>query len=349
MGVTTMLKRPPLRDRLQRLRDRLHSRQTLLWWLHSAWAFLFGVAVMLLGASNPTCLRIVIFHIAFIWLSSLFLPVVARVPWLTPTWASRIRLLVNYFNKNFYQQLLFFVLPLYYTSTTFWSRNVVFLAVLVASAVLSTLDVVYDRYVSVKWPLTAAFLSFNIFACIYVILMVLWSISSHTALHLSALLALLAFASLLYRSTQLRGRRFWFSLGVLACLLLLVVRWGAGFIPPATLSLGRPAFGRTVLGKNFRVVGPMAKLPAAYRGTVASLTPIKAPFGLRESVRHCWYSDGELLRATGEHEITGGRTQGFRFWSAISVKPDPRRNELVVEVETGLGQLIGRAELPAAH
>jgi hypothetical protein len=101
MGVTTMLKRPPLRDRLQRLRDRLHSRQTLLWWLHSAWAFLFGVAVMLLGASNPTCLRIVIFHIAFIWLSSLFLPVVARVPWLTPTWASRIRLLVNYFNKNF--------------------------------------------------------------------------------------------------------------------------------------------------------------------------------------------------------------------------------------------------------
>jgi hypothetical protein len=179
--------------------------------------------------------------------------------------------------------------------------------------------------------------------------MVLWSISSHTALHLSALLALLAFASLLYRSTQLRGRRFWFSLGVLACLLLLVVRWGAGFIPPATLSLGRPAFGRTVLGKNFRVVGPMAKLPAAYRGTVASLTPIKAPFGLRESVRHCWYSDGELLRATGEHEITGGRTQGFRLWSAISVKPDPRRNELVVEVETGLGQLIGRAELPAAH
>ena len=61
-----------------------------------------------------------------------------------------VRTSVYIFNKNFYQQVLFFVLPIYYASATLSSRNFLFVLLLVASALLSTLDIVYDRHLSVR-------------------------------------------------------------------------------------------------------------------------------------------------------------------------------------------------------
>jgi len=84
-------------------------------------------------------------------------------------WA-RARFLVNYVNKNLYQQLLFFILPIYAGSTTWSSRNVLFLIVLAVSAVLSTLDVVYDRVLSARRVLAAWFFAFNAFAVVSVAL-----------------------------------------------------------------------------------------------------------------------------------------------------------------------------------
>ena len=39
------------------------------------------------------------------------LPFIVRSGSLSRPWRSRAQLLINYFNKNFYQQLLFFILP----------------------------------------------------------------------------------------------------------------------------------------------------------------------------------------------------------------------------------------------
>ena len=75
-----------------------------------------------------------------------------------------MRLVVNLFNKNLYQQVLFFVLPIYYGSATGWSLNFIFVTLLAISALLSTLDVVYDRHLSTRRSLTAPFFAFNLFA-----------------------------------------------------------------------------------------------------------------------------------------------------------------------------------------
>src|SRR4030095_16543417 len=92
--------------------------QEKLWWLHSLYALILGVGVMWLGKRNFDYVRAAAFNMSCIWLSVLLLPKLLNRLRLSPLWASRLRLLVNFFNKNFYQQMLFFVLPIYYASTT---------------------------------------------------------------------------------------------------------------------------------------------------------------------------------------------------------------------------------------
>ena len=104
--------------------------------------------------------------------------------------AAALRLVINYFHKNFYQQLLFFLLPVYYASATrLVARTCCSSSFLAVSALVSTLDVFYDRHLSVRRGLLAVFFAFNLFACINVMLPTLWSISNRVALPLSAGLA----------------------------------------------------------------------------------------------------------------------------------------------------------------
>jgi len=329
----------------------VRERETLLWWCHSAWSFLVGIAVMVLGAKKPAYAQIIIFHIGFIWATSLFLPVLRQLPRLSPAWAERLRLLVNYFNRNFYQQLLFFVIPVYYASTTFPSRNVLFMAVLAVSALLSTLDIVYDRYLSVHWPLMAVFLAFNAFVSLNVVLLVLFAVRNDIALYLSALAAAAILASMLYRFAGLRGRSLGIVTAGIACVLVFVVHLSTSLIPPVMVSLGNASFGSAIVSRA--IINPMSELPPDYRGRLVALTPIKAPFGLTVRVRHTWYRDGALI-PSGEAEseryraISGGRQEGYRYWSARTIQKGWEARRIWVDLETSSGQLIGRAILPGA-
>jgi hypothetical protein len=287
---------------------------------------------------------VIIFDIAFIWLTSLFLPAITKVPRLHVKWQRRLRLLINYFNKNFYQQLLFFVLPLYYASATFRSRNMLFVVLLALSALLSTMDVVYDRYVSVRWPLTALFLAFNLFACINVMLPVLWSVSNYWALWISGFLALAGFGSILYHWSGLRGVRAQSAMGLAALALALILFYFRSFIPPAPLQMVKAEFGHSIQG--LAIATPLETFPHAASGQIVGLTAIKAPMGLQERVRHCWYLDGQLLFASPYYPVTGGREEGYRIWTRVTVTSDRGSSRLDLEVETRGGQLIGRATLP---
>jgi hypothetical protein len=325
-----------------RLVEFVGSRQTLLWWLHSVWALLFGLAMMWLGAKNFIFLRVVVFDIGFIWLSSLFLPVLLHSRWFSPAWRERVRLLVNYFNRNFYQQLLFFLLPIYYASTTMGSRNMVFLVLLSVSAVLSTLDVIYDRYLSVRWQLTALFFAFNLFASINVMLPVMLAVSYRWSLWISAILALVGFHSMLYRLSGMRGRSAGFLVGGAACVLLLMITVFAPFIPPAPLTLASVEFGKSV--QSLHIVGPLSALPTD-PGKIFVVTAIRAPLGLNESVRHRWYLNGRLIWTSRDYTFSGGGQDGYRIWTMINWTTGLKGNVLTVDVETGNGQLIGRARL----
>jgi len=324
---------------------RLHKEK--LWWLHSIYALMLGIGFMWLAKRNFAYLRVAVFHLSFIWLSSLFLPRLLKYRRLPPRWAPGLKHLVNFFNKNFYQQMVFFVLPIYYASTTLGSRNVVFVALIGLSALLATLDVVYDRHVSVKRGLTATFFAFNLFVLINVMLPILWSVSNTLTTRISAILALLSFLTLNYPAAQSAVRRVAIVFGISAA-FLAVVELGRPLIPPAPLRLTHGEFGRDFDRESMQVVSPLLQLSSNGPLRLHGLTAVKAPLGLREQLRHRWYENGRLVCVSPLYNMVGGREEGFRLWTSCTFGSIRDRTDLQLDLETEGGQLIGRATLKTA-
>ncbi|HJX11022.1 MAG TPA: DUF5924 family protein [Candidatus Binatia bacterium] len=324
-----------------------HLHQERLWWLHSFYALILGIGIMWLGKRNFSFLRLVVFHISFIWLSSLLLPKLLNRPGVPARWAPRLQLLVNFFNKNLYQQMLFFVLPIYYASATFGSPNIVFVLLVAMSATLSTLDVVYDRHLSVKRGWTATFFAFNLFTLINVMLPILWSVSNTLTTRVSAALAFLGFLSLYYPMSQSKIRRRALAFGT-GILILGLAELGRPFIPPAPLRLATVEFGGDFDKAALRVVSPLTELQPNQALRLYGVTAIKAPLGLTERVRHRWYENGKLIFASPFYNMVGGRAEGFRLWTSFSFSSIAPGTKLRLNLETEGGQLIGRAELRAA-
>lgn len=318
-----------------------------LWWFHSAYALLLGVGIMWLGARNYNYLRVTLLHVGFIWLSSLYLPRLLNRPWLAPRWGERLRLLVNFFNKNLYQQVLFFILPIYYGSATLSSVNFLFVIVLAISALLSTLDVVYDRHLSVRRGLTAQFFAFNLFALINVMLPVLWSIGNNWATRFSALLAALAFTTIFQPFAESKRGRGMFAAS-LAVVLIGLTEWARPLIPPAPLHLVAADFGGDYQAATKAVSPILLEVAPGPARRLHVVTPIRAPLGLKEPVQHRWYKDGKLIWASPFIEVTGGREQGFRLWTNYQFDAIEAGAAVRVDAVTEGGQLIGRAKIAAS-
>ncbi len=111
------------------------------------------------------------------------------------------------------------------------------------SALVSTLDVFYDQHLSVRRGLTAVFFAFNLFACINVMLPVVFRISNRVALPVSAALAVLAFATIRYRLGELARYRIRLHVGLAGMVLVLLVSLGRPLIPPAPLRVLKTEFG----------------------------------------------------------------------------------------------------------
>jgi hypothetical protein len=323
----------------------LERQDRLLWGLHSLWALALGIVVMWAGARNYAWLRVTIFYLAFLWLAGLFVPTLVDQPGGGTHWRGRLRLVINYFTKNFYQQLLFFLLPIYYASATAWSPNLLFVGILGVSALISTLDVFYDQHLSVRRGLTAVFFAFNLFACINVMLPVVFRISNRVALPVSAALAVLAFATIRYRLGELARYKIRLHVGLAGMVLVLLVALGRPLIPPAPLRVLKTEFGAGIDRQALRVTGPLASLPEEWSGRLYAVTAIYAPLGLRDRVEHRWYQDGRLIYVSPYYSLSGGRPEGFRLWSAATVKDLRRGTRVRVDVRSEAGQLVGRAEV----
>jgi hypothetical protein len=327
------------------INDVLHRHQDKLWWFHSSYSLLLGIGVMWLGTRHFTYLRLAVFHIAFIWLSSLSLPFLVRNRRISPEWRGRVRLLINYFQRNFYQQLLFFILPIYYLSASWGAGNMLFVLLLALSALLATLDIIYDRYLSRSGWVLAMFFAFNLFACINVMLPIVWNFKNSFALRLSALLALAGFASFCFALREVKNRDRLLLILAAALLLAVVSEIGRPLIPPAPLRLLGSDFGLEIDQESLKPKLPLKHLPAGGPYKIYALTAIGAPIGLKDRVGHRWYLNGRLVYVSPFFIVSGGRKTGFRFWTFRTLKNITAAATLLIEVRTEGGQLIGRASL----
>lgn len=336
----------PLSRFFKKHRDFFLKHKDKFWWLHSIYALFFGIGVMWLGKKNFHYIRVAIVQIIFIWLTNLALPFMLSHPHISLKWKHRLRLLINYFNRNFYQQILFFVIPIYYMSTTLDSVNVLFILFIAVSAVLSTMDIIYDRYISVKGTIMSLFFAFNLFVCINVMLPFLWNVRSIYAIRISGIFAFLGFATFCFRLTSLKPAGKTFIIAASALLIFLISEVGRPLIPPAPLRIEQTQFGKGLIKKIPQPVSlsPLQYLPDG-NCKIYVLNTIKAPLGHREMIRHHWYLNGKKVYTSRSFRIIGQGIKGFKFWTYFTLKQVVVGSVLRVDLKTESGQLIGRARL----
>jgi hypothetical protein len=239
--------------------------------------------------------------------------------------------------------LLLFVLPGYLASTTFDGLTLPFFVLLAAAALLTAVDPWYRALVQRRPWCGRALFAFSIFAGLNVALPLVgvppaWALPSGAAVTGLAL----APAFVAPAGSWLRG------LGCAAGSALAGAALGwlcLPAIPPVPLQLAAPTMARGIA--NLEPVDPVggrvaAETLTAWGGLVA-YTPVVAPAGLRQAIRHVWRHDGRVVTTVQlPTPVLGGRAAGFRTHSRKTDFPPDSRGRWSVDVVTASGQLIGR-------
>jgi hypothetical protein len=339
---------------LARMRTRLahffeeHGHK--LWWLHSGYALAFGAGVVAFAKRGFEHARWLAVTVGLAWLLVVFLFRVSgssRAGSSTEDVRPRAGFyVVTYALKNLYQGMLFFLLPFYWKSATTDAANVWFVCLLALCAVVSAIDIVFDR-VLMRWRfLASAFHGITLFACLNLVIPALFP-DTRT---LWSLLAAAAVATVSFWTLHASPRQFKRRLFVLAFALSLaagvaVVYWGRALVPPVPMYVDYAAVGPEQLPDG-RLAMEVTKLhPSVIRELIA-VTDVVVPGGKGDRLRHIWRHRGREVHRSSEETRVEAPTGVVRLQSSLNGKdlPDDLVGPWRVDVETDDGQLVGRAE-----
>lgn len=308
----------------------------ILWGLHSAWALVSGIVVLVLAHNRYGFMKWVVLFIALTWGSTLLF--------------SRLRgfarTVVSYFTRVMYQETLFFLLPFYFYSTTFWSWNVLYIAVMAALAVLSCFDLLFDRLLHEHRWFAISFFAFVSFSALQLFLPLglRWHIEYGELL--AAALSFLAAVALAQRWSELRDpKRLAIVIAALAC-VLLGVRLFRALLPPVPLRVMRVRVGGTIdrrtlsTGRDFAREVPLDALP---RRRVYAVATLFAPERIPAHIRMRFVHRGKVLRTSRNLDLTA-QPDGFRVWDSVRLPDDDATGRYRVEVWSA-GQLLGARDV----
>ncbi len=318
-----------------------------IWWLHSFVALGFGIVVMAFARKGLAHADKVLMALGASWI----LVFVAFRFIVGP--ANRkpderfvkkgVRLVTNYVIKQMYQQMFFFLVPLY-AASAMWSTsspNWWIVPLLLLCAVLSTMDLVFDNFIMEHKNIAASMYGLCMFSVLNVLLPLSFHVSHFDALMTAAAITPTAVALLSYPiASVLKGRGLAIMLlstaGLCAACYL-----GRAFVPPAPMAMAAGGIGHGSAGSYECIPGPMREMPDTQLDGLRCITEISEPGGINDQVVHVWLHNGhELARRIPEAvpRCPGEVMRSELLDSELPAKPSGLWS---CRVETSDGQLVG--------
>jgi Family of unknown function (DUF5924) len=318
------------------------------WWLHSFGALAFGVGVMLFARKGIEHADVVMLVLGASWVlvfvAFRFIVGAANTSPDERRARKGLRLVTNYVIKQLYQQMFFFLVPLYASSAT-WSLtswNWWLVPVLLTFAILSTLDLVFDNFIMERRVIASTMYGFCVFAVLNLNLPLVVGFQHFDALLIAAATTAPTVALLGFRvRSVLRPRGIFLTTGV-AIGMVFAVYYGRAGIPPAPTAMVHGAAGHGQPGAYECVPGPVRAMRRDQLDLLRCVTEISAPGGLRDDVVHVWRHERRVLARVAPARMPACGDLVLRSHLGDARLPRDPRGRWSCTAETGDGQLIGR-------
>jgi len=331
----------PRPGRLQRLMQKA-------WWLHSFGALAFGAGVMMFARKGLDHADKVLTVLAVSWLlifvAFRFIVGAANTSPDEKRTRKGLRLVTNYVIKQLYQQMFFFLVPLYASSAT-WSLtspNWWLVPILLVCAVLSTMDLVFDNFIMEHRIIASTMYGLCVFGVLNLNLPLVFGFQHFDALLVAAGATTPTVALLTFRMKAVfRPRGVALTFGVTFG-LILAAYYGRVAVPPAPMAMSHGGVGHGAAGRYECVPGPLDEMRRDQLEDLRCVSQISEPGGLRDEIIHVWRQ--------GRHEVARVTPEAMADCRGLVLKsvlgqtrlPADPKGTWSCTVETADGQLVGR-------
>ena len=336
-----------------------HGRK--IWWLHSAYALGLGITVVTFAQKGFDHARYLAASGSAAWLLViLFFRLFGSGRKQSHEHAgvggnlkAKLRFFaMTYALKNLYQGMLFFLLPFYWKSTTFGSPNTWFVILIGVCALLSTLDIVFDRVVFRFRAVASVFHAVALFGCVALAVPALFpETRTLVSLLVSTAITVIAFWTMHFDLAMLKDKRWLALFGVTMVAAVGVAYAGRTAIPPVPMYVSHGAVG-TLLLPDGRLGMEVKDLHPSVIDKLIAITDVVVPGGHGDRLFHVWRHDGvEVHRATEDTTADSKDKGTVRLRSGLTTKQLPTNlvGLWTVDVETEDGQLVGRTTFTVAE
>ncbi|HTM22936.1 MAG TPA: DUF5924 family protein [Kofleriaceae bacterium] len=327
------------------------------WWLHSCVGLSFGVGVMIYAkkgleyADKVLALLAISWCVMFVALRFIVGPANRRPD--EKLHRKGIRLATNYVIKNMYQQMFYFLVPLYANSATwsFHSFNWWLAPVLLVCAVLSTLDLVFDNFIMERRWIASILYGFALFGVLNLMLPLAFGMHHFLALVIAASATAPAVALLNFSPRSVFGPEGLLWTCAASAALFCGAWFGRDLVPPAPMQMVAGAVGHGTMGSQECVPARKAYIPADQLDGLRCGSVVSEPGGVKDPIVHVWRHKGEeVFRAEIDTDPArggmlhldpcGGEIVDRSILPAARIPADPL-GDWDCRVETADGQLVG--------
>src|SRR4051794_22325609 len=255
-----------------------------------------------------------------------------------------LRVATNYIIKQFYQQMFFFLTPLYASSATwsFHSFNWWLAPLLLVCAVVSTMDLVFDHFIMERRWLASAMYGLAMFALLNVLLPLVMGTDHLTSLIVAAAATPASVALLSFSVRQVLSPQGALLTLAMTGVMLAGVWYGRTLIPPVPLAMAETTVGHGTPGSYECLPASKHAIRATELDNLRCGSLLREPGGLKEPVIHVWLHKGhEVARLSPDRLRCDGDGEVFRSYLPKDKLPKDPLGAWTCETFTVGGQLVG--------